>query len=288
MILLLILLPVMMAAQNNPVELGDVTWLRSFDQAQARSKEEGKPILILFQEIPGCETCKNYGNNVLTQPLIVEAIETEFIPLAIHNNKGGHDAEILRRFNEAAWNNPVVHIVDSQGSNVVPRLSGNYTTAGISALMTTALIKKNGKAPVYLQLLNDELTAQQRGTAKATYSMYCFWTGEALFGKLNGVVKTTAGFEGGKEVVVVEFNPTVISKTELDRIAQNQKCNVSAGGNFKPDATPKYYLSSSNYKNIPMAEIQKCRVNSALGEGQDPKVYLSGRQIALLGATSKK
>jgi len=286
--LLILLFPVSLLAQSNPIELGDVQWLRSFDEAQARSKKEGKPILILFQEIPGCETCKNYGSNVLTQPLIVEAIETEFIPLAIQNNKGGHDAEILRRFNEASWNNPVVHIVDSEGANVVPRLSGNYTTAGISTLMTNALIKKNGKAPVYLQLLTDELTAQQKGTAKATYSMYCFWTGEALFGKLNGVVKTTAGFEGGKEVVVVEFNPTVISKTELDKIAQNQKCNVSPGGSFKPDATPKYYLSNSNYKNIPMAEIQKCRVNSALGEGQDPKVFLSERQVALLGSTSKK
>ena len=277
-----------MSAQNNPVELGDVHWLRSFDEAQARSKKEEKPILILFQEIPGCETCKNYGSKVLTQPLIVEAIETEFIPLAIHNNKGGHDAEILRRFNEASWNNPVVHIVDSEGSNVVPKLSGNYTIAGISTLMTNALIKQNGKAPVYLQLLTDELTAQQKGTAKATYSMYCFWTGETLFGKLNGVVKTTAGFESGKEVVAVEFNPSVITKSELDKIAQNQKCSVSAGGGFRPDATPKYYLSNSSYKNIPMSEIQKCRVNSALGEGQDPKAFLSGRQIAMLDATSKK
>jgi thioredoxin family protein len=288
LVLLIVLLPVIMSAQNNPVELGDVHWLRSFDEAQGRSKKEGKPILILFQEIPGCETCKNYGSKVLTQPLIVEAIEMEFIPLAIHNNKGGHDAEILRRFNEASWNNPVVHIVDSEGSNVVPKLSGNYTIAGISTLMTNALIKQNGKAPVYLQLLTDELTAQQKGTAKATYSMYCFWTGEALFGKLNGVVKTTAGFEGGKEVVMVEFNPAVISKTELDKIAQNQKCSVSIGGSFRPDATPKYYLSNSTYKNIPMTEIQKCRVNSALGEGQDPKMFLSERQIAMLDATSKK
>src|SRR6187401_3636489 len=114
LVILAVLFPFFLAAQNNPIELGDVQWLRSFDEAQAKSKKEGKPILILFQEIPGCETCKNYGSNVLTQPLIVEAIETEFIPLAIHNNKGGHDAEILRRFNEAAWNNPVVHIVDSE------------------------------------------------------------------------------------------------------------------------------------------------------------------------------
>jgi hypothetical protein len=117
--------------------------------------------------------------------------------------------------------------------------------------------------------------------------MYCFWTGEALFGKLNGVVKTTAGFEGGKEVVAVEYNPDVISKTELDKIAQSQKCVVSAGGSFRADATPKYYLSNSVYKVVPMTEIQKCRVNSALAEKQDPMAFLSVRQIAFLKTSSR-
>lgn len=286
LIILSILLPVLMTAQTNPVELGDVHWLRNMDEAKARSKKEGKPILILFQEIPGCETCRNYGHDVLTHPLIVEAIETEFIPLAIYNNKGGHDAEVLRQFSEASWNNPVVHIADSNGSNLIPRLSGNYSAAGISALMTNALIKNKGIAPAYLQLLTDELTAYQKGTSSVTYSMYCFWTGEAVFGKINGVFKTTAGYQGGKEVVSVQFDPAIVSRSELDKIAANQKCNASSGGNFKPDSTPKYYLSNSAYKVIPMMDIQKCRVNSALGEGQDPKVFLSPRQLAFM-QTSK-
>ena len=67
-------------AQTNPVELGNVHWLRSYDDAQLKSKTEGKPILILFQEIPGCQTCRSYGSDVLTHPLLVEAIETYFIP----------------------------------------------------------------------------------------------------------------------------------------------------------------------------------------------------------------
>lgn len=286
-IIILFLFPFMLQAQNNPIELGYAHWLRSFDEAQARGKKEGKSILILFQEIPGCATCRNYGSDVLTHPLLVEAIETEFIPLAIHNNKGGHDAEVLKRYHEPAWNNPVVHVVNSEGTDILPRLSGNYSTAGLAALMTNALIKQKGKAPIYLQLLADELSAQQKITSKATYSMYCFWTGEALFGKLNGVIRTTAGFEGGKEVVAVEYNPAVISKAELDKIAQSQKCAVSAGGSFRADATPKYYLSNSEYKVIPMTEIQKCRVNSALAEKQDPRVYLSARQIAFLKTSSR-
>src|SRR6187551_2627078 len=119
LVILAVLFPFFLAAQNNPIELGDVHWLRSFEEAQIKSKKEGKPILILFQEIPGCQTCKNYGSEVLTHPLLVEAVETHFIPLAIHNNKSGKDAEVLKQYNEPAWNNPVVRIVDSNGADLV-------------------------------------------------------------------------------------------------------------------------------------------------------------------------
>lgn len=272
----------LLVAQSQPVELGNVHWLRSMDDAQLKSQKENKPILILFQEVPGCATCRNYGSDVLTQPLIVEAIETEFVPLAIYNNKGGHDAEVLKRYNEPSWNNPVVRIVDQDGNDIVSRLSGNYSAAGIAERMRQAIIMKKGLAPKYLSLLADELSAQQNGIAKATYSMYCFWTGEALFGKLNGVVKTTAGFQNGKEVVVVEFDPHLITKAQLDKIASNQKCTAEAQGSMRPDSTPKYYLSNSKYRDIPMTEIQKCRVNSALGEGLDPSEFLSPGQLAKL------
>src|SRR5688572_30357584 len=139
----------------NNVELGDVRWIRSMDEALIRSKSECKPILILFQEVPGCATCREYGSEVLSHPLIVEAIETHFIPLAIFNNKGGHDAEVLKQYNEPSWNNPVVRIVDEKGKDIVSRLNGNYSALGLAEMMTNVLIKVGGKAPVYLQLLTD-------------------------------------------------------------------------------------------------------------------------------------
>ena len=74
---------------GNPEELGKVNWIRDYDQALEQSKTQDKPVFILFQEVPGCSTCKNYGNNVLSHPFIVEAIEDNFIPLVIYNNKGG-------------------------------------------------------------------------------------------------------------------------------------------------------------------------------------------------------
>lgn len=265
---------------QSPVELGDVRWLRTWTEAEARSRAENKPILLLFQEVPGCQTCRTYGHEVLTNPLIVEAAETLFVPLAIHNNKPGHDADVLKRFGEPAWNNPVVRIVSAEGKDLQPRLAGNYTAAALANAMAQARIRLYGQAPGYLQLLADELAAEQRGTEEATYSMYCFWTGEALFGELNGVVKTTAGFQNGKEVVSVVYDPSVVTRKMLDGIASGNRCFAESGGSFRPDATPKYYLANSRYKNIPMTEAQQCRVNAALAWKQDPDGFLSPRQVA--------
>jgi len=38
---------------DGPVELGRVDWLRDHDQAFAEARRTGKPVLLLFQEIPG-------------------------------------------------------------------------------------------------------------------------------------------------------------------------------------------------------------------------------------------
>ena len=38
---------------TNPVEVGDVNWGRDFDAALAMSAASGKPVLVLFQEVPG-------------------------------------------------------------------------------------------------------------------------------------------------------------------------------------------------------------------------------------------
>lgn len=38
---------------DQPTELGDVDWLRDLDKAVDQSKQQDKPIAILFQEVPG-------------------------------------------------------------------------------------------------------------------------------------------------------------------------------------------------------------------------------------------
>lgn len=41
------------AGADTPVELGAIAWLRDHAEAQRRSRASSKPMLLLFQEVPG-------------------------------------------------------------------------------------------------------------------------------------------------------------------------------------------------------------------------------------------
>lgn len=283
-----------------PVELGKVKWLRGLEDAQQAAEKKDKPIFILFQEVPGCLTCRNYGQDVLSHPMIVEAIETLFVPLAIYNNKGGKDKAALDYFGEPSWNNPVVRIVDEDKKMIGSRVSGNYSQLGIVQAMIYALELENRTIPSYLQLLHEELQANYIGTASATVAMYCFWTGEKTYGELDGVISTAPGFMKGREVVTLTYNPNQISYEDLIQqkivshvythsAEQAQAANkllgdqsVSSTGAFRLDREPKYYMSKTPYRFVPMTELQAARVNAAIGAGQSPNQYLSSRQNQLL------
>ncbi|MCB0663543.1 MAG: thioredoxin family protein [Saprospiraceae bacterium] len=292
-------------------ELGKVNWLRDYDQALQTATRENKPVLLLFQEVPGCATCRNYGHNVMSHPLIVEAIETLFVPLAIFNNKGGKDADVLKKYNEPSWNNPVVRIVDHEGENLVPRVAGNYEKLAVTQAMIYALQRESIAVPGYLSLLEAELKSRDKGLETTTLSMYCFWSGEKNLGAIDGVVETQAGFMNGAEVVSVSYDPEKVSMEEILQEAQQAKCvykvfsdnpeqieaaitvlgsNSSSGkGNFKQDKEPKYYLTQTYYRFVPMTQLQAARVNSSLAKGENPDQYLSKGQLAILKkATQQK
>ena len=63
-----ILLAELKGAKDSPVELGEVDWIRNFDEATTKAKKLNKPLLVLFQEVPGCSTSSGYGKNVLSPP----------------------------------------------------------------------------------------------------------------------------------------------------------------------------------------------------------------------------
>ena len=146
-----------------PRELGKVAWLRGFDVAAAKAKAQEKPLLVLFQEVPGCDTCTGYGDRVLSHPLIVDAAISLFVPVAIYNNIPGDDERILKSFGERAWNNPVVRIITHDRRPLAPPVAGDYDVAGLASAMVAAVEKLGRQVPRYLRLLSTESLARRRG-----------------------------------------------------------------------------------------------------------------------------
>ena len=275
--------PINAPSTGNPEELGAVHWLRDLDAGQVEAQKTGKPILLLFQEVPGCSNCTRFGNNTLSHPLIVEAIETFFVPVCIYNNKGGKDGDALNRFNEPAWNNPVVRIVRADYQDVVLRMPNFNSSLQLVNGMRRALELTNTAVPQYLDLLEEELVAREGGLETATFSMYCFWTGEGLFGNIPGVIETEPGYQDGKEVVKVQFNPVVVKKDDLEALTKPKGVSTCARNEgFRTDREPKYYMSNTDYAFIPMTSLQACRINSLVGKNQSPNEWLSPRQMSLL------
>ena len=263
---------------NQPKELGNVKWLRDYDKAIALAKKEQKDVFILFQEVPGCSTCRNYGQNVLSNPLMVEAIENSFVPLAIYNNKGGKDREILNQFNEPTWNNPVVRIINTKGKNVVKRVAGDYSAKTLQKRMVEALNSYGKTIPDYLKLLGQELGAT--GNSKEKYfKMYCFWTGEKQLAKVDGVLSTESGFMNG-EVVKVTYDAALVNEEDLESYAKSNSFRpVDKSKTYRPASNDiHYYLKHTDYKYVPLTELQQTKINSAVGSGKSGDIYLSPKQ----------
>ena len=274
---------------NQSEELGKISWYRDYQQALDLSKKETKPVLILFQEVPGCSTCRNYGHNVLSNTLMTDAIENEFIPLAIYNNKGGKDREVLNKYKEPTWNNPVVRIVNANGENIAQRVAGNYSAKGLYNAMIEALNKSNKTIPEYVKILGKELASTSSPKLKEDYyKMYCFWSGEGALGSVDGVLSTKAGFMNG-EVVKVTYDSDVVSSEELEKFAIKQQMRPVAASNFRHSAKDEdYYLQHSSFKYIPLTEIQRTKINSALINKNNPSQYLSPTQKSWLKNKSSK
>lgn len=295
---------------NNPQELGVVEWNRGFDDAVRRARKVQKPLLVLFQEVPGCSTCTDYGDHVLSHPLIVDAAETLFVPVAVYNNIEGDDERILKMFNEPSWNNPVVLIMTPDKRPLAPRVADDYSAGKLAEAMVAALVTQNRTVPAYLGLL-----AQQGGPLKggsrsgsgsetATLAMHCFWEGESALGNVPGILSTRAGFVGKDEVVELTFDRRRIDYAAVVKAAQKLDCAskvytrddrqqraasqiVSANAirsdeRVRPDKQPKYYLGQTSYRFVPMTELQAMRVNHAIHEKKDVDVSLSPSQLKLL------
>lgn len=208
---------------DNPVEAGDVKWGRDLDEALKKSGTTGTPVLVLFQEIPGCIGCQTFGSEVLTNPLLVEAIETLFIPVLVYNNRpGGDDQKWLQRYREPAWNFQVIRFLGGDGSDIIPRKDRVWSIGGVAARMVEVLRKIGRPVPKYLTALM--LEHDMANHDKIGFAMACFWTGEYQLGKIDGVVATEAGWYDNREITLVTYHKRLITLNALVKYAASVHC----------------------------------------------------------------
>lgn len=283
-----------------PDELGNVRWGRDFETARTEAARTGRPMLVLFQEVPGCRTCVDFGNGPMSNPLIVEAIETEFVPVVVFNNRPGDDARVLQACREPAWNNPVVRFFDGAGRDVIPRADGVYREGGVAARMAEALRAAHRAVPAYLALVMEETAPVRR--ASATIAMHCFWEGEAALGGLDGVLSTRAAYLDGHEVVDVTFDVSRLPYERLlaeaerrglaARVYARDEAQLAAARRVvgtravrsdersrpAPESDQKRHLRLSALAGLDLTPLQEARVNAALAAGTPVDRWLSPRQ----------
>lgn len=285
-----------------PPELGRVHFGRDVELGLKSAAETKKPAFVVFQEIPGCSTCRAFGAGPLSHPLMVEAIEDLFTPIAVHNNKGGTDADALARFHEPSWNNPVVRFLSSDGADLIPRADGVWSAAGIAERMSLALRSAKVSVPRWFELARLEL--DEKAPSRAVFAMHCFWEGQAALGALEGVVDARPAFKDGAEVVVVDYSSTKLSTSALVRAAKDLDCALNVwienaadleaaralvGDRAKRfDGTTRAAHAEDDLRHIhgalmlvPMTRVQALRVNGALAKQQSFDDVLSPRQRAL-------
>mgnify|MGYP003578335259 FL=1 len=263
-------------------ELGEVAWLRDHDRGVALAAEQGKPVLLLFQEVPGCSTCVRFGQDVLTHPLMVELIADRFVPVAIFNNHPGADAEILRRYGEPSWNNPVVRVLAPDGAELLPKLVDRYDALALHEKITVALERLGDDVPGYFRLLGRDLLVEYGLSECVTYTTPCFWSGETSLAQHPAVITTDAGWVDGEEVVQVRFDPRVASRPDLDADARAEGFIPTESGSFGADREPQFYLRKSPARHLPLTPAQRTQINLAVPYRCSLADLLSPQQSAWL------
>jgi hypothetical protein len=226
------------------------------------------------------------------------------VPLLVHNNRGGREAELLERYREPAWNNPVVRFFAGDGVELVPRKDGVYGAAELVARMSAALTKAGRAVPGYLALAGEELAPHR--TERAVFAMPCFWRGEAVLGAIGGVRAVQAGWLEGREVVEVEYAAPRLPFAELLKEAQAGGCaarvwvergpRLDAARETLGDAASElneaprpaggsdheHHLAEAGFAWLPLTPLQRVRVNASLADGSAMEDWLAPEQRAWL------
>ena len=232
----------------------------------------------------------------------MESIETDFVPVAIHNNRPGPEAEFLKRYDEPAWNFPVMRFIDADGKDLLPRRDRIWTTNEVAQRLVEALRAAGRDVPAYLDLAATETETTPRAL-KATFAMHCFWEGEGRLGAIEGVIGTRAGWlQGrGKGLADLVVDDTLLASARrmqcADKVFAHEFDQLTAaraaGDDVKLIKEParsarpddqKYWLKQSELRFLPLTPMQATKVNADLRNRTDPRRSLSPRQLKLRAA----
>jgi len=109
---------------------------------------------------------------VLSHPLLVDAAHSLFEPLCIYNNTDGDaDATVRKAFEEPAWNNPVVRVVDRERRDVAAKVTRDWSVAAVAELMVASLRALERPVPRWLELLAAEQRSLAAGVERAVFGM---------------------------------------------------------------------------------------------------------------------
>ena len=204
---------------------------------------------------------------MLTNPLVVEAIESEFVPVLIINNRStGEDPGILKRYKEPAWNYQVVRFLNGKGTDIIPRRDRVWTTDALVARMIQTLKAERRSVPEYLQLALAEADTSKH--SKSAFAQHCFWTGELRLGQIDGVIATEAGWLEGREVTLVKWDKSKLNYRELHKKAMASRCADKAYEKVPKSYRPakasdqKKQLGGTPFAKLELTPGQATKVNA--------------------------
>ena len=79
----------------------------------------------------------------------------------------------------------------------------------------------------------------------ATFSMYCYWTGEATLGRVDGVLASRIGHWDGKEIVQVDYDPRRTDPAAMVKALRSQRSfySVAVSDNDGAQAVDRFVKS---------------------------------------------
>ena len=284
----------------------------SWEQAKDESKRSNKAIFILFHESAVHHTGHSL-ESVLSNPLLVEAVDTYFITVLVPKRATNlAERELLKKYRTCGLKKTsIVRIVDYKGRYLAGKVN-RCDEWNLARAMGRALVAQGLKVPTYLKLLCLESDPDAEGVA--IFGMSSFREGEVAFAKHKGIVSTRAGWIGSKQSVEVSYNPKICPYSKLVqhaikenaanviyclngrqmRIASSEvrrawKDSIMVGrihplGTISVlDADSKFYLSETALLYVPLLRVQAVKANLLLSQHDAARcsALLSPRQRIL-------